>query len=74
MLSNDTHQLLTRRCMLIEKLKNYHRCRRWNEDGIEVSIYRISRKYGIKREAYHGSQLDGVCIRRLVAVLYALRD
>ena len=47
--------------MLIKKLKYYRRYRRCSEDGIEVAINSILHKYGIKREAYHWCQLNGVC-------------
>ena len=50
-----------------EKLGNYRRYIRCSGDGIEVVINSIFHKYGIKREAYHGGQLNGVCVRRLMA-------
>ena len=52
---------------MIEKLKDYHLYRRCSEGGVEVSINRIFQKYGIKRETYHGIQINGVCVRRLMA-------
>ena len=52
--------------MLIEKLKYYRKYRQCSEDGIEVAINRTFQKYEIKREAYHGGQLNGVCVRRLM--------
>ena len=51
---------------MIDNLKDYRVYRRCSEDGIEVEINRIFQKYGIKREAYHGGQLNDVCDRRLM--------
>ena len=53
--------------MLVEKLKYYHIYRWYNEDGIAFSINRIFQKYGIKREAYHGVQINDVCVRWFMA-------
>ena len=65
-LAEEISKLLTRRCTLLEKLKYYWRYRRCSEDFVEVAINRIFQKYGIKREAYHGGQLNDVCDRRLM--------
>ena len=51
---------------MIEKLKFYRRYRQFSEDGIEVAINRIFHKNGIKIEAYHEDQINGVCVRRIM--------
>ena len=65
-MSEEIYQIFTRIFALIEKLKYYQRYIRCSEDGIEVAIDRIFHKYEIKREVYHGSQINGVCVRRLM--------
>ena len=50
-----------------KNLKGVRRYRSCSEDGIEVTINRTFQKYLIKIEAYHGGQLNGVCVRRLMA-------
>ena len=52
---------------MIDNLKDYRVYRRYSEDGIEVEINRILHKYGIKREAYHGGNISGVRVRRIMA-------
>ena len=66
-LAEEISQLIIRRSMLIENLKDYERYRQWSEYDIEVVINRISHKFGIKIEAYYGFQLNSVCVRRLMA-------
>ena len=66
-LAEDISQLCTSRFTLTEKLKDYRIYRRLSEDGIEVATNRILQKYGIKRYAYHGGQLDCVCVRCLMS-------
>ena len=52
---------------MTKNLKDYGKCRKCSEDGDEVATNKILHKYGIKREAYHGGQLNGEFIRRLMA-------
>ena len=66
-MAEDISQLLTRGYTLIKKLEGCRRYRRCSEDVIKVEINIIFQKYGVKREAYHGGQVNGVCIMRLVA-------
>ena len=51
---------------MIEQLKCFRRYRQCSEDVIEVAINSIFHKYGIKREAYHGDQINGVCVMRIM--------
>ena len=53
--------------MLFKKLNFYGRYRPSSEDGIEVAMNIIFQKYWIKIETYHGGQINGVCVRRLMA-------
>ena len=48
-------------------MKDLRRYRRFIEYGIEIKINGIFHKYGIKREAYYGAQLNDVCVRHLIA-------
>ena len=52
---------------MIEKSKDYRRYRQCSKYGIEVAINRIFHRYGIKIEADHGGQINGVCVRRIMA-------
>ena len=52
---------------MTKKMKYYWIYRRCSEDDIEVAINMIFHKYGIKIEAYHRGQINGVCVRRLMA-------
>ena len=58
--------MLTRQRTLIEKLKYNQRYIWYSEDGIEVSINIIFHKYGIKREVYHGGQINGMFVRNVM--------
>ena len=66
-MAEDISQLLTRQCKSTEKLKNFRRYRRCSEYGIELATNSIFYKYRIKREAYHGGHINGVCVRSLMA-------
>ena len=50
-----------------EQLQEFRRARKRNEDGIEKLIADIYHDYHIEREAYHGGDFNGVCIRRWMA-------
>ena len=57
-MAEDISQLLSMRCTLIKKR---------SRNIIEVSINSIFQKYGIKRDACHGDNLNGAHVRRLMA-------
>ena len=49
-----------------EKLESFRKARRKSEHGIEMKINRMFHKHGIKREAYHGGALNGVCLHQTI--------
>lgn len=52
---------------LSDQLADFRKKRKCREGGVESAINAILHRYNIKREAYHGGDLNGVCVRRLMA-------